>query len=281
MGELGLGSVQLGQAYGANRVGVRPEEPRRTHRLSAALCACLALAGPACSLEGAPEALEEREVVALLHGIGRGAASMRKLADRLEVGGYRVENLDYPSTTASIDELLEGLDRDLAVCCADAPRLHFVTYSLGGILVRAYLADENPPHLGRVVMIAPPNRGSEWVDQLGRSWLFEQTFGPVGGELGTEPESLPNRLAPPDFEFGVIAGTAAINPVGSLLIPGDDDGTVAVENTKLAGMSDFLALPHSHSFIMNSPKVAAATLRFLATGRFRKEPADSGELSRD
>lgn len=236
------------------------------------------LSAPAFA-ESAPDR-DPREVAVVLHGLARDSGSMRKLGRRLEAGGYRVANLDYPSTRASLEGLVEGLDRDLARCCADAPRLHFVTYSLGGILVRAYLADQTPANLGRVVMIAPPNRGSEWADRLGGNTAFEKAYGPVGSKLGTDPDSLPNRLGPPNFEFGVIAGNAPLNPAGAALIPGDDDGTVSVENTKLPGMSDFIALPHSHTFIMNAPDVAIATLRFLRTGRFR-EGAPEGAAEGD
>lgn len=233
------------------------------------LGACLLVAVSTRAEELVQRQGDGREVAVVLHGLGRDSDSMRKLGRRLEAGGYRVVRPDYPSTSASIEELVAGLDRALSQCCATAPRIHFVTYSLGGILVRAYLSEHKPAALGRVVMIAPPNGGSEWVDRLGNNGAFEKAYGPVGNALGTDRQSLPNRLGPADFEFGVIAGTAAINPMGALLIPGDDDGTVSVENTKLPGMSDFIAVPHSHTFIMNAPDVATATLRFLATGRFR------------
>lgn len=217
-----------------------------------------------------PADAERPEVVIALHGLARNGASMRTLAERIRVGGYRVEVIDYPSTKATLEELLAGIDGAIHDCCAEAPRIHFVTYSLGGILARAYLATDPLPQLGRVVMLAPPNQGSEWVDRLGSYRTFRATYGPVGSDLGTAPDNLPQRVAVPHFEFGVIAGTVAINPLGWLLIPGDSDGTVSVENTKLPGMSDFLTVPHSHTFIMNAPAVAEATLHFLETGRFRE-----------
>lgn len=237
-----------------------------------------ALLAAACRADPAGDAARDpREAVVVLHGLGRDAGSMATLARRVAAGGFRVENHDYPSTQGSLDELVSGLSTSVASCCADAPRVHFVTYSLGGILVRAFLAEQRPPHLGRVVMIAPPNRGSEWVDRLGDTVAFERAYGAVGRALGTGPDSLPNRLGPADFEVGVIAGTAALNPMGAALIPGEDDGTVSVESAKLEGMSDFLTVPHSHTFIMNSRAVAAATLRFLETGRFSVDPSDASE----
>ncbi len=237
-------------------------------------------AATACRAERAAEAaLDPREAVVVLHGLGRDAGSMATLARRVAAGGFRVESHDYPSTRGSLDELVSGLARFVEDCCAAAPRVHFVTYSLGGILVRALLAEQRPAHLGRVVMIAPPNRGSEWVDRLGDTIAFERAYGPVGRSLGTGADSLPNRLGPADFEVGVIAGTGALNPMGAALIPGDDDGTVSVESAKLEGMSDFLTLPHSHTFIMNSREVAAATLRFLDTGRFAGTAGEESDVA--
>ncbi len=242
---------------------------------------CIAAALATACLAGSPGwGTETRDptgaVVIALHGLARTGVSMRILADRIEAGGYRVAVIDYPSTDATFDELLASLHTEIARCCQQAHRVHFVTYSLGGILTRAYLAETPLPRLGRVVMLAPPNRGSEWVDRLRGLKAFRQHFGPVGSDLGTGPDSLPQRLGPPNFEFGVIAGTKVLNPLGWLMIPGDSDGTVSVERTKLEGMSDFLEVPHSHTFIMNSPEVADATLRFLKTGRFREAGEAAG-----
>ena len=198
---------------------------------------------------------------------------MAPLAARLEAEGYRVVNVDYPSTRLMPDELAPHLAEVVRACCLGAPRLHFVTHSLGGIMVRAYLASGRPPNLGRVVMLAPPNRGSEIVDALGPE-IFRQTLGPIAAELGTAPGSLPNRLPPATYDLGVIAGTASVNPLGSMMVPGADDGTVAVERTKLDGMADFVTVDASHTFIMRSDETARQVASFLRRGRFEHERAD-------
>ena len=150
-------------------------------------------------------------------------------------------------------------------------RVHFVTHSMGGILVRFYLANHRLVNLGRVVMLSPPNQGSETVDKLANMPGFGWLNGPAGQQLGTDENSLPNRLGPADFELGIITGNRSINLILSTMIPGPDDGKVAVERAKLAGMADFLVVPHSHPFIMKKPLVIEQTQFFLEHGRFRRE----------
>lgn len=234
----------------------------------------LRLALLALALAGAAPAEPPREVVVLLHGLGHSDRAMRPLARRLEDAGYAVHALRYESTEKSPDALVADLDAALVRCCADAPRLHFVTHSLGGILLRAELAQRQPPQLGRVVMLAPPNHGSELADWLRGSEALRRLMGPTASELGTGGESLPNRLPAAHYEVGVIAGSDSLNPVGSRMIPGEDDGTVSVASTRLDGMSDFLVLPVSHTMILLSSDAAEQTLAFLRSGRFRREPAE-------
>jgi pimeloyl-ACP methyl ester carboxylesterase len=227
----------------------------------------LALAGIAHA-----EAAPPQELVVLVHGFGRSDRAMRPLARRLEAAGYEVHALRYESTEKSPDALVTDLEQQLARCCASAERLHFVTHSLGGILLRAQLAERPPAALGRVVMLAPPNHGSELADWLSGSKALSALLGPTAGELGTGEQSLPNRLPPASFEVGVIAGTYSWNPLGSRMIPGEDDGTVSVVSARLEGMRDFLELPVSHTAILRSGEAADQTVLFLRTGHFRREP---------
>jgi palmitoyl protein thioesterase len=216
-------------------------------------------------------AADNRECVVVLHGLARSSRSMSRLSRRLSDAGFLVDNLDYPSTREPFDELVSGLARAMERDSASCPRIHFVGYSLGALLVRGYLEQTRPKNFGRVVMIGPPNHGSEIVDAIGGTWLFKAIFGPVGSELGTSPESLPARLGQPNFEFGVIAGNQPMNPLGWWLISGENDGEVSVESTRLEGMSDFVVLPENHTFIMDAPEVAKETVAFLRTGHFDRE----------
>jgi triacylglycerol lipase len=226
----------------------------------------------------APEARAEaetpREVVVLVHGLWRSDRAMRPLARRLDAAGYETRALRYDSTGKPPAALVADLSAALAECCANAPRVHFVTHSLGSILLRAELAEHPLPSLGRVVMLAPPNHGSELADWLRGSETLRVLMGPTAIELGTDGASLPNRLPAASFEVGVIAGTESWNPIGSHLIPGEDDGTVSVASARLEGMSDFLVLPVSHTMILRSREAADQTLVFLRTGAFQREPAE-------
>lgn len=235
-------------------------------RAAALTLLLLACVGATASAEESEREAPAQEAVVLLHGLYRSDRAMRPLAARLAREGYEIHNLRYASMQAAPDALEAQLHEEISRCCAGAPRLHFVTHSLGGILVRALLARRDVSNLGRVVMLAPPNQGSELVDLLGDSLAF--ALGPTGRELGTEPDSLPNRLPRPDYPLGVIAGTLSLNPIGSLVLPGENDGTVSVSSTWIEGMSDFVALPFSHTWILRSDAAADHVVEFLRAGRF-------------
>lgn len=195
---------------------------------------------------------------------------MKKLEASLREQGYLTWNRDYPSTKYDIKTLAD-MTLPAAVRYGrenGAIKIHFVTHSLGGILVRKYLSEHDVPDLGRIVMLGPPNKGSEVADKLNSFPPYRWFFGPAGQEIGTDPQSVPNTLPPIHAEVGIIAGSSSFEPWFSALIPGEDDGKVSVEKTKLDEMTDFLVVEYGHTFIMNKPDVIRQVVFFLRNGRF-------------
>jgi len=226
------------------------------------VCSILLLLGGALPIRAT-------EGVILLHGLCRSSGSMSRIEDALVKAGYYVENIDYPSRSASIEQLSdEAIERALFdPKMQSCSRVHFVTHSMGGILVRSYFSRHSVSTLGRVVMIGPPNKGSELVDKLGGSWLFRKITGSAGGELGTGLNSTPNKIGPVEFDLAVIAGDRSINWINSILIEGKDDGKVSLARSKADGMKEFLVVHVPHPFLIRNKSVIEATLRFLKDGK--------------
>jgi triacylglycerol lipase len=256
-------------------------------KLLAALLCCLAMVAPVTAAD------TPHDTVVLLHGLGRTNWSMSFLASTLTRDGYRVINLTYPSRTVTLETLahewlpaqlrLHGLATFASASGPSAtapdrptPRIHFVTHSMGGILVRLWLRDcGTPADLGRVVMLAPPNAGSELTDRFNAFPPFRWLTGTNGRRLGTAATDLPQTLGPwpvtrasNSASLGIIAGNRSLNPLFSALLPGPDDGKVTVARTHLDGMADRLVLPYSHTWLAWHTTTARSVHAFLRDGYF-------------
>lgn len=214
----------------------------------------------------------QQEGVLLLHGLARTSRSMHPLARFLQRQGYLVHNAGYPSRNMSIEGLAQShLPEAFARLTEQGvATIHVVTHSMGGIVLRCFVRDAKPAHLGRVVMLSPPNQGSEVVDVLGRFAWFRWFFGPAGCQLGTGKDGLPGRLGPVDFPLGIITGN---RPALGLthFFSGPNDGKVSVARARVEGMDDFLVLPCGHSLIMRKAVVQLQVLHFLRHGCFQRE----------
>jgi len=216
-----------------------------------------------------PEAAAD-EVVVLLHGMGRSALSMKPIQWALARRGYRTVNISYPSTRFDVENVVHShLVPALKEIRKTSPaRIHFVTHSLGGLLVRHYHSLQPASLPGRTVMLGPPNGGSELADVLKKLAAYRLLVGPAGQQLGTGAQDLPRALGPARFEVGVIAGDRT--PFYSWWLPAPNDGKVSVESTRLAGMTDFIVVHHAHTWLPWRNEVIRQVLAFLETGRFTK-----------
>jgi len=195
---------------------------------------------------------------------------MALLASRLRRRGFTTLNIGYPSRRCPIDALADRVAAEVARRRQDRSRpLHFVTHSMGGIVVRSMRDRGLIPDVGRVVMLSPPNQGSRLAETFTGNPLFKMATGPAGQQLGTGEGAISRSLGPVDFELGIIMGNRPLGPLG-VRVGGESDGTVAVDEAPVEGMRDFLVVGYSHTFIMNSSEVANQTVEFLDHGRFRQ-----------
>lgn len=206
----------------------------------------------------------------LLHGLARLSGSMTQLGTALNAAGWHTANVGYPSRYHTIAALAPVVVKQGVSACRSvgATRIDAVTHSLGGILMRHYLKDQAIDGFARLVMLGPPNHGSEVVDGLRGVPGFAALNGPAGLELGTETSSVPNTLGAIDVDTAVIAGTASINLLLSNFLPNPDDGKVSVASTRLDGMCAIMTIDVSHPFLMKNDAVIEQVVSYLLHGVF-------------
>ncbi|MBI3099926.1 MAG: alpha/beta hydrolase [Planctomycetes bacterium] len=204
--------------------------------------------------------------VILLHGLWRTRGSMALLAWRLRRRGFETHLFGYPSRHATVEEharalaeFVRGLEQS-----RPAARTHFVTHSLGGMVVRYAYTHEGLPRTGRFVMLAPPSRGAWAADRLISSAFGRWFMGVAGSQLGTDGVHL--RCGLPPVEFAVLTGGTGRNRGRARWIPGDNDGRVRVEEAWLPGAAEFRVIPCSHTFIMNLASTTERVISFLSRG---------------
>jgi esterase/lipase len=212
---------------------------------------------------------QKGDYVVILHGIARSSSHMQPLAESLKKEGYDVINLDYASTKHTLRELTTSIHKDLSIKLMEDKPIHFIGYSMGGLLVRALLAKQKPVKLGRVLQLAPPNHGSEVSDFLKDNILYKKIFGPAGQELTTNNKYTEKLLGNVDYELGIIAGNSTMDPISSYIIKGEDDGKVSILSTKINGMKDHVVVSSSHTFFPSNEDVQKQTIYFLKNGNFK------------
>jgi pimeloyl-ACP methyl ester carboxylesterase len=209
--------------------------------------------------------------VVLLHGLARTPRSLRRMERALQSGGFATLNLAYASRKRPLEELTDEVHAEIALFANSVGALHFVTHSMGGLLARLYLAKYRPARLARVVMLGTPNGGSEVADVLKDFPPYRAFYGPAGQQVGTKSRDLLDRLPPPDYAVGIVAGNRTIDLISSFfIVPRPNDGRVSVANTRLDGMTDHIVLRTSHSGMLMHRGVVDQTVAFLRDGKFRQ-----------
>jgi dienelactone hydrolase len=212
----------------------------------------------------------DKEIIVLLHGLGRNNTSMWLLASRFRDAGYFVQRVEYRSLHEDTDEILADISSQINQCCQQHEyKVHFVGHSLGGLMVRAYLQHNRVDNLGRVVLLGTPNQGTEAADHFSESWLMK-ILGPTAKTLGTDADSFPKSLEAPYYPVGIIAGVIESN-LNDPVIPGKDDGLVSIEATKIDAMTDFIVIETGHSMMRYDREVAEQTIEFIQNGAFKRQ----------
>ncbi|CAM4298029.1 alpha/beta fold hydrolase [Vibrio neonatus] len=237
-----------------------------------------------CSRSEAPikdsnYALHQKQQVIIVHGLARSASSMEKMSERVAQNGYQVCVVDYPTLGQAIDKTLHESSAQIDQCISrfnrelsqiDGSKVHFVGHSLGGLVIRNYLAQKNglthSSHFGEVVFVGTPNKGSDVADFFSSLWLLPLAGG-TAASLTTNSESLPNSLPEPNYAFGVIAGTDSY-PILNYMFDNSNDGLVSVESTQLEGMQDFVAVNITHDSLRSDPQVTDLIVNYLNQRRF-------------
>lgn len=278
-----MSAIPLPRFIGASPGAERRRDSPRVHVISTCVFVLCLLASPVRALMaqpgtapahtvareapgGAEATARPLQMVFLLHGIAKTKYDMAALAKRLRREGYAVVNWDYSSTRYRIHELADMLAEQVERF--PNYRVHFVTHSMGGIVVRKFFSRHSLPNAGRFVMIAPPSQGAELAQFFGNWGLYQYLLGPAGQDLRPGSDGCCASAGIPPVEFGIIAGgtgrTIGINP----LLPGDNDGTVTVESTRLEGAQDFALVPYPHPVIQMMPKTLDLAVSFLEKGTF-------------
>jgi len=218
------------------------------------------------------ESIENTECVVLVHGLWRSGFAMRSIAGDLEEHGYKTVSVDYPSTQKEIPDLVQHhLLKSVDECVqTGAEKVHLVSHSMGGILIRQFLQDNTLPDGSKVVMLSPPNQGSELSEKFGDSWWYQWAVGPAGASLSTKQNGIISKLKEIDEPVGIIAAYRDWSLWPDAWLPQPNDGTVSVASMKLAEMDDFIMVNSGHALMRYSDEVQNQIRQFLSVGEFAR-----------
>lgn len=223
--------------------------------------------GQGCSHTKALAQDQQQEVVILVHGYGRSASAMWKLEQYFEQAGFQVRSVGYNSLIQGVPAIKKQLAKKLnKLLKHNTQKVHFVGHSMGGLLIRSYLGENQVNHLGNVVTMGSPNAGTPLADYFLSKW-YGFLGGPALKSLSAKGSPFLKSLPRPDYNLGVIAGVVH-RASREHLLPGKDDGLVPLQSTKVLGMKDFIVMPVSHYNMRYNQAVATQAIHFLQRGVF-------------
>jgi len=243
---------------------------RKLTILAALIGACASAVAADDAAANAANTDRQDQTIVLLHGMGRGRASLWVLETRLKTAGFRTVNFPYVTHARPLDQLSADLIKFITEN-VKTPSYSIVAHSLGNVIVRNCFHREMPPGLKRIVMLAPPNRPAELARALKDNPVYRWFTGESGQQLASD--DFYRKLPVPTVDFGIIAGDRG----ESVALKEPNDGVITVESTKLDGMKAWVLVHQAHTFIMNSRQVAQLVVRFLEHGDFNVEPARKAE----
>ena len=210
--------------------------------------------------------------VYVIHGFGGFALQMEKINQELIHEGYVTENYSYPSFTEELDSV--GLDLYQKVKQDNYDTVSFVTHSMGALVVRSmyqYLdSTVHFPVIFRIVMLAPPNKGTEMADMYSNSTI-KFLLGPNVEHMKTDSSSYANKLPIPTCEVGIIAGVRGKKPWFNPFLKEDNDGNVSLSLTTLGNEKDRIIVNAPHGLMTQQKKVIKLIIAFMKTGAFIKK----------
>lgn len=217
------------------------------------------------------------ECVVLVHGLWRSGFAMRSIADDLEDYGFHTVRIDYPSTEMEIPQLAEAFISDGVEQCqqAGAKNIHLVTHSMGGILARQYLQNHTLPQGSRVVMLSPPNQGSDLSKKFSSNSWYRWLVGPAGASLTQNDNGIINQLLEVDEPIGVIAAYRNWSLWPESWLPSPNDGTVSVKNMMLKEMDDVILVKSGHATMRYKEEIHHQIRHFIKTGGFDHRPTSN------
>jgi pimeloyl-ACP methyl ester carboxylesterase len=216
-------------------------------------------------------AIMQKDYVVLLHGMAVNSLYMLRLEKALSKEGYQIINMDYPSRKSTISDISNMIFKKLNLINKESNlKVHFVGFSMGCLVIRELLGKNELPNVGNIVLIGPPNHGSQVSDFLVNNIFYKAFFGPAGQQLTTN-FAKNNPFPSLQHTFGIIAGNVCLDPFSYFILPKENDGKITVESTKLEGMKDHIIIPISHTLMVFSNEVIKQVIYFLKYSHFKHQ----------